>query len=171
MMAQSRAESTREINNYGSYINQFLPNIIKSIRQYERINKKICRQKMSIIFNEICINEEILPKYTYILLLRYVKWLTDFRGLPFSVEMPTSCLKHMNSVLSEFMPLSVCFKLFSYSSLTWASVFVRSIRSSAFVIVSVGYCLLFVSFSATPFSFVRSINIWFGLLGFMAYQP
>ena len=57
MMAQSRAESTWEINNYGKYIN-------KSIQQYERINKKICRQKMSIIFNEICINEEMLPKYT-----------------------------------------------------------------------------------------------------------
>ena len=44
-------------------IHQFLPNIIKSIRQYERINKKICKQKMSIMFKEICINEEMLPKY------------------------------------------------------------------------------------------------------------
>ena len=41
--------------HYGKYINQFPPNIIKSIRQYERINKKICRQKMFIIFNEIYI--------------------------------------------------------------------------------------------------------------------
>ena len=63
---QSRAESTWEINIYGKYINQFLPNTIKSILQYERINKKLYRQKMSIIFNEICINEEMLPKYTYI---------------------------------------------------------------------------------------------------------
>ena len=54
-MAQSLAESTWEINNYGKYIKQFPPNTIKSIRQYERINKKICRQKMSIMFNEICI--------------------------------------------------------------------------------------------------------------------
>ena len=66
MMAQSWAESTWEINNYGRYINQFLPNIMKSIRQYEKINKKICRQKISIMFNKICINEEMLPKYTYI---------------------------------------------------------------------------------------------------------
>ena len=66
MMAQSRAESTRDIYNYGQYINQFLPNTIKVIRQYERIQKKICREKMSIMFNEICINEEMLPKYTYI---------------------------------------------------------------------------------------------------------
>ena len=49
------AESTWEINNYGKYINQFPPNTIKSIRQYERINKEICRQKISIMFNEICI--------------------------------------------------------------------------------------------------------------------
>ena len=64
-MAKNRAESTWEINNYGKYINQFPPNIIKSIQQYERINKKICRQKLSIMFNEICINEEMLPKYTH----------------------------------------------------------------------------------------------------------
>ena len=69
-MAQSLAESTWEINNYGKYINQFLPNIIKSSWQYERINKKICRQKMSIWFNKICINEEMLPKYTYIYIYR-----------------------------------------------------------------------------------------------------
>ena len=55
MMAQNRSESTWEINNYGKYKNQFPPNTIKSIRQYERINKKICRQKKSIIFVEICI--------------------------------------------------------------------------------------------------------------------
>ena len=59
MMAQSRAESTRDTYNYRQYINQFPPNTIKVIRQYERIQKKICRHKMSIMFNEICINEEM----------------------------------------------------------------------------------------------------------------
>ena len=53
MMAQNRAASIWEINNHGKYINQILPNTMKSIRQYERINKRICRQKMSNIFNEI----------------------------------------------------------------------------------------------------------------------
>ena len=72
-MAQSWAESTWEINNYGRYINQFPPNIIKSIRQYEKINKKIWRQKMSIMFNEICINEEMQPKYAYIYIYIY-RW-------------------------------------------------------------------------------------------------
>ena len=61
MMDQSRAESTRDIYNYGKYINEFPPNTIKATRQYERIKKKICRQKMSITFNEISINEEMMP--------------------------------------------------------------------------------------------------------------
>ena len=55
MMAQSRAESTRETCNYGQYINQFPQNTIKVIWEFERIQKKICRHKMSIMFNEICI--------------------------------------------------------------------------------------------------------------------
>ncbi len=39
-MAQSWAESTWERANYGRCINKFPLNIIKSIRQFERINKK-----------------------------------------------------------------------------------------------------------------------------------
>ena len=64
-MAQSRAESTKDTYNYGQYLNQFPPNTIKVIREFERIQKKICWHKMSIMFNEICINEEMLPKYIY----------------------------------------------------------------------------------------------------------
>ena len=70
MMAQSRAESTRDIFNYGQYINQFLPNTIKAIRLYEWIQKKICRQKMSIMFNEICI-------YIYIYVMSMKENTTD----------------------------------------------------------------------------------------------
>ena len=55
MMAQSRAESTRDSYNYGQYLNQFPPNTIKVIQEFERIQKRICRHKMSIMFNEICI--------------------------------------------------------------------------------------------------------------------
>ena len=72
MMAQSRAESTRDTYNYGQYLNQFPPNTIKVIREFERIQKKICRHKMSIMFNEICINEEMLPKYTYFKFYTYI---------------------------------------------------------------------------------------------------
>ena len=73
MMAQSQAESTRDTCNYGQYINQFPQNTIKVIREFERIQKKICRHKMSIMFNEICINEEMLPKYTYIYIYIYTE--------------------------------------------------------------------------------------------------
>ena len=66
MMAQSLAESTRDTYNYGQYINQFPLNTIKIIREFERIQKKICRHKMSFMFNEICINEEMLLEYTHI---------------------------------------------------------------------------------------------------------
>ena len=61
MMAQSWAESTRDTCNYGQYINQFPRNTIKVIQEFERIQKKMCRHKMSVMFNEICINEEMLP--------------------------------------------------------------------------------------------------------------
>ena len=56
MMAQSWAESTWEITNYGRFINQFQRNIIRSIRKFERINKKICRQKNVCLFNQTFIN-------------------------------------------------------------------------------------------------------------------
>ena len=46
MMAQSWAESTWEITNYGRFINKFPLNIIRSIRQFERINKIICRKNI-----------------------------------------------------------------------------------------------------------------------------
>ena len=70
--SQNRAESTRDTYNYGQYLNQLPPNTIKAIWQYKRIQKKIFRQKMSIMFNEICINEEMLPKYTYIYIYIYI---------------------------------------------------------------------------------------------------
>ena len=65
MMAQSWAESTWEIANNGNFINQFPPNIIRSIRQFERINKKYVDKKIFIMFNQICINEKMLPIHTH----------------------------------------------------------------------------------------------------------
>ena len=65
-------KSTRDTYNYGQYLNQFPPNTIKVIREFERIQKKICKHKMSIMFHEICINEEMLPKYIYIYIYIYI---------------------------------------------------------------------------------------------------
>ena len=70
MMAQSRAESTWDTYNYGQYIIQFPPEYDKSHTGIRMDPEKICRHKMSIMFNEICINEEMLPKYIYIYIYR-----------------------------------------------------------------------------------------------------
>ena len=47
-MAQGWAESTWEITNNGRFINQFLPDIIRSIRQLERITKKSVDKKKNV---------------------------------------------------------------------------------------------------------------------------
>ena len=60
---KSQAQNTSEITNNGRFINQSPSNIIRSIRQFERINKIICRQKniyyvqsniYIVIHREIC---------------------------------------------------------------------------------------------------------------------
>ena len=63
MVAQDRTESSKEPINYGSFINQFPLDTMKSMRRLERTYTKMCRKRVSISFNEICI-EEMLPKYT-----------------------------------------------------------------------------------------------------------
>ena len=65
MMVQDQAKSTKAPINYGIFIDQFRPDIITEIRQLERINTKISKHELSIFFNQICINEEIVPNYTY----------------------------------------------------------------------------------------------------------
>ena len=63
----NRTKRITDTFNYRQYIIQFQPNTRKGIRQYER--KKICRQKKSIMSSLSCINEAMLPKYTYFNLL------------------------------------------------------------------------------------------------------
>ena len=67
-----------------------------------------------------------------ILLLRYVNYSINFRGLPLTVEMALSHLKHMNSVLFTFMwrpmLLADCSRLCS-RDLARTETFVRSTRS------------------------------------------
>ena len=47
-----------------SFFNNFPSDTIKPMRQLEWTYTKRCRKKISILFNEICFNEETLPKYT-----------------------------------------------------------------------------------------------------------
>ena len=65
MMAQNQAESTMVKSSYESFVKQFTLHSIKSVRQLGMTYTKLCRQKKSILFNEKCINEEMLPKYTH----------------------------------------------------------------------------------------------------------
>ena len=37
------------------------------------MNTKICRQEMSRVFNQLCLNEEMLPIYIYIYIYIYMK--------------------------------------------------------------------------------------------------
>ena len=55
----------REPINYGRFINQFPPDTIKFMPWLDKINTKMCRQRMSILFNQKCINEKMLPNYTH----------------------------------------------------------------------------------------------------------
>ena len=47
------------------FFSHFWLYIKTSIQQLEKIKTKICRHKISILFNQICLNEEMLPKYTH----------------------------------------------------------------------------------------------------------
>ena len=69
MMAEDRPESTTIPVCYGSFLNQFLPDAIKSMRQLEKTYTKICRQKMSTLFNEI------IYIYIYIYIFEVVIYL------------------------------------------------------------------------------------------------
>ena len=49
----------------------------------------------------IVVNAFSMHMLTSLSVVRYINWSTNFRGLPLKVEMATSDLKHMNSVLSH----------------------------------------------------------------------
>ena len=53
MIVQDCAKNIKVTISYGSFINQFPLDTIKWIQQLERTYTKICRQNMSILFNEI----------------------------------------------------------------------------------------------------------------------
>ena len=66
MMAQKEHKSTWEAVKYGKYVCEFQPDIKTTIRRFERMEIKICRQILLVIFNPICLDEEMQPKYTYL---------------------------------------------------------------------------------------------------------
>ena len=55
MMAYERSESARD--NFGKFMHQYQPEIQTLIRKLERILIKLCRQNVSLLFNQTCLNE------------------------------------------------------------------------------------------------------------------
>ena len=75
-MAYERSESTG--NNSSEFIHQFQPEIKTLIRKLKRVLVKLCRQNVSLLFNQTCFNERLLPntththKHTYLYLYLYI---------------------------------------------------------------------------------------------------
>ena len=124
---------------------------ILSERLYMVINQSIAVHGISMLQLTLLSVDEIL-------LLRYMNWSTDFRGLSFNKEMPSSCLKHMNSFFI-WAYIAASLKRCSRDS-AWADIFARSTRSSTSsvaIIVSTGCYNLFLMW--INFYFIRLINI------------
>ena len=60
--------------NFGELIFNFPCNIRSKIRYLEKLEKKIVKANIAILFNRTCINENILPKCTdiYIYIYMYI---------------------------------------------------------------------------------------------------
>ena len=63
MMAYEMSENAR--NNFGKIIHQFQPEPMTFIRKLERIFIKLCRQNVSLLFNQTYLNERLLLNYTH----------------------------------------------------------------------------------------------------------
>ncbi len=55
-------KSARE--NFGKFIHQFQLETLTLFGKLERILIKLYRQNLSLLFNQICLNERLLPKST-----------------------------------------------------------------------------------------------------------
>ena len=69
--------------NLGQLLFPLQPETKKLVRQFEKCTFKIIKQKCSLIFNQTCINEHILPTYSNIKLhdeaARKENFTLDFR--------------------------------------------------------------------------------------------
>ena len=63
MMAFEESKSAQY--NFDKLIHQFQPETKTLIRKLERTLIKLYRQNVSLLFNEICLNERPLPNYTH----------------------------------------------------------------------------------------------------------
>ena len=78
---------------------------------YQKFKFNIVDSRSIAVRNSL-VHMLLLLSVNEILLLGYVKWSTNFRGLSFNMEIGLTCLKHMNSVLSEFTEATVSCSVF-----------------------------------------------------------
>ena len=58
--------------NFGELIFNFPCNIRSKIRYLEKLEKKLVKANIAILFNRTCIKENILPKFTDIYITNYI---------------------------------------------------------------------------------------------------
>ena len=58
--------------NFGEVIFNFPCNIRSKISYLEKLEKKLVKANIAILFNRTCINENILPKFTDIYIAIYI---------------------------------------------------------------------------------------------------
>ena len=63
-MAYERSESIWD--NFGKFIYQLQPKTKTLVRKLERILIELYRQNASLLINQTCLNEGLLPNYIYI---------------------------------------------------------------------------------------------------------
>ena len=64
MMAYEGSERTQD--NFKKFIDQFQPETRTFIKKLERVLNKLYKKKLTLLFNETCLNERLQPYYTYI---------------------------------------------------------------------------------------------------------
>ena len=77
MMAYKGSKTARD--NFGKFIYQFQSETKTLIRKIERILNKLYGQKLSLLFNESCLNERLLPTPPYIYI--YIYFILCMQGL------------------------------------------------------------------------------------------
>ena len=105
MMAQDRAESNWVTTSYGSLINQFSSNTIKSMRHLEGAYTKMYRQKMYLLFDEISIYIYI---YIVINFLHTVKWFQALIFYSEKAKLRTANLLEENTRTERHSLISFC---------------------------------------------------------------
>ena len=58
--------------NFGELIFKFPCNICSKIRYLEKLQKKLVKANIAILFNRTCVNENILPNFTDIYVYIYM---------------------------------------------------------------------------------------------------